>query len=165
MGKGKDKETGKGSAKKEKTPEPMITFFSMFRYATTLDKTLMILGSLAAIANGASMYHFLWIKYLFLILILILILTILLLRAVQPAFAIIVGRMTDLFSPDKFSDPNYKLATAIIPVSLWFLCIFSPYGEFRQRIEIEQTLQLEHLYYPIWRPDFGCYAERDRFAE
>jgi ATP-binding cassette subfamily B (MDR/TAP) protein 1 len=46
--KGKEKNDGK----KEK--EPLVPFFSMFRYATPFDKMLMLIGSLAAIANGAS---------------------------------------------------------------------------------------------------------------
>lgn len=48
----------------------MVPFFVLFRYATSLDKTLMILGSIAAFLNGAAF----------------------------PSFSIIFGQMTDSFS-------------------------------------------------------------------
>ncbi len=58
-GKGKEKE-GEAEGMKGKNgkepPPPMVPFSSMFRYATTFDKFLMVFGSLAAVANGASMF-------------------------------------------------------------------------------------------------------------
>lgn len=57
MGKGVGgEEKGKGKGKKGKEePPPMVPFFSMFRYATGFDKFLMIVGSISAALNGASM--------------------------------------------------------------------------------------------------------------
>lgn len=48
---------------------PSVSFFRMFRFATSFDVILMVIGSIGAIATGASM----------------------------PAFAYIWGRMTDSF--------------------------------------------------------------------
>lgn len=83
-GKGKEVELDSKDSKDAKTddkkgdkepPPPMVPFFTMFRYATPLDKALMFFGTLGALANGASMYSLLFIyssyhdlKYLFLVL-------------------------------------------------------------------------------------------------
>lgn len=51
-----EKENENAKKKEEKEPPaPLIPFFSMFRYASQFDRTLMIIGTLAAVANGASM--------------------------------------------------------------------------------------------------------------
>jgi hypothetical protein len=60
---GKEEENGRSgdeAKKKEKEKDPMVPFFSMFRYATPFDRMLMIIGSLAAVANGSSMYYYLF---------------------------------------------------------------------------------------------------------
>ncbi|KAF2069672.1 hypothetical protein CYY_009009 [Polysphondylium violaceum] len=73
-----------------------VPFFSLFRFADKIDKTLMVFGTLAAIANGAAM----------------------------PMVSLIFGEVVDAFNPDAFNaDPNFSIYSKVRSVSLWFLIL------------------------------------------
>jgi ATP-binding cassette subfamily B (MDR/TAP) protein 1 len=96
----KDKSHKKGK-KEKKAEEPaaekpiMVPFFSLFRYADTTDKIVMIIGAIAAVINGA----------------------------VLPAFSILLGVLMDSFSPSNIENPNYQLGASISKIALYFVCI------------------------------------------
>eukprot|EP01113_Clastostelium_recurvatum_P006565 TRINITY_DN1297_c0_g1_i1.p1 TRINITY_DN1297_c0_g1~~TRINITY_DN1297_c0_g1_i1.p1 ORF type:complete len:1417 (-),score=461.68 TRINITY_DN1297_c0_g1_i1:319-4464(-) len=91
---GKGKGKGKGKKKAEEKP-PMVSFFSLFRFADSLDIFLMVVGSLAAAANGAAM----------------------------PLFSLIFGRLIDVFSPAHLNNPNVNIGDDITQIALYFLWI------------------------------------------
>ena len=100
-----------------------ISFFSLFRFASTIDKTKMFIGFFAAIANGAT----------------------------TPFFSLIIGTMTDQFGPtvtgDAFLDVAWKFTKyyLYIGTASFFFSIISFYcwmssGE-------NQTCKFKQRYY------------------
>ena len=87
----------------EKKPEKSISFFHLFRFYETKDIYFMVIGVLAAIANGTSM----------------------------PVFALIMGGLTDDFSPNNTGDEivdtagEYSLYFFIIGLVSFVLSYFS----------------------------------------
>ncbi|GAM28104.1 hypothetical protein SAMD00019534_112800 [Acytostelium subglobosum LB1] len=71
-----------------------VPFMQLFRFSDGYDKALMLLGTLAAMANGAAL----------------------------PCVTIIFGHLIDAFNPQKFNDdPTYSIQGAITEISIWFL--------------------------------------------
>eukprot|EP01112_Ceratiomyxa_fruticulosa_P021647 TRINITY_DN7692_c0_g1_i1.p1 TRINITY_DN7692_c0_g1~~TRINITY_DN7692_c0_g1_i1.p1 ORF type:complete len:553 (-),score=113.01 TRINITY_DN7692_c0_g1_i1:118-1776(-) len=86
---------GSNGDKAKAAPPPMVPFFDLFKFASRLDVFLMIVGTLAAMANGA----------------------------VMPLFSLVFGQFIDIFLPYKFEDPSYNVLHEITKVALWFFYI------------------------------------------
>ncbi|EGG23337.1 ABC transporter B family protein [Cavenderia fasciculata] len=88
------KEKEKRKQKRKIDAEKAVPFLQLFRFSDAYDKTLMIFGTIAGIANGAAM----------------------------PMVSLVFGDVIDVFNPAKFNaDPNYSIESEVRDVALWFL--------------------------------------------